>query len=114
MEPTVNLLVITGDHCPSFKNTKRSGINLATGKLNNYTPAKIKARMQLLERGILSALNSWSATAGDGTDLECQKQLRIVLSGLSDDSLVEIPEFSFGWRKVEAGKEGVEILIRKI
>lgn len=98
------LRVITGDNCPSFKNRKRMG----------RTPGNIKKRMLQLENRIVSALNSLCQTPSNETDLECQKRLRTALSGLSDDSLTEIPEFSFGVRYVEPGLEGVEITIEKL
>ena len=111
---TLTLLVVTGDHVPSFKNTKRSILDRNTGRQRTLTPGKIKKRMNLLELAIESALYSWCQTNGVGTDSECLRQLRIVLSGLSDDSLREIPEFSFGVRRVPKGQEGVEITIEKL
>lgn len=115
-EPTksVVLKVITGDHVPSFKNTKRSILDRNTGKQRTLTPGKIKKRMMKLENGIVSALYS-SCQTGDGVmGLAFRKQLQTVLCGLSDDSLKEIPEFSFGVRYVDKGNEGVEITIEEI
>lgn len=110
----VILKVITGDHIPSFKNTKRSGLNSATGKHLSYTPKQIKQRMAQLENRIVSVLFSWSPTLSAATDSGCQRQLRTVLSGLCDDSIKQIPESSFGVRYVEPGLEGVEIIIEEI
>lgn len=110
----VTLKVVTGDHIPSFKNTKRSGTNPATGKHVTYTPKQIKQRMAQLENRIVSALYSSSQMQKSGTDSECQKQLRTVLCGLYDDSIKQIPEFSFAVRYVEPGLEGVEIIIEEI
>jgi hypothetical protein len=103
-ETPIFLRVITGDNCPSFKNRKRMG----------RTPKAIKQRMLQLENRIVSALYSLSEMPPSATALEWPKQLRTALSGLSDDSLTEIPEFSFGVRFVEPGCEGVEITIEKL
>lgn len=108
---TVKVVVITGDNVPSFKNSKRSILDRNSGKQRTLTPGKMKRRMQLLEDAILSALYSGSVTAGGEMDLAWQRRLRTALSGLLDDSLKEIPEFSFGVRYVEPGQEGVEIEI---
>jgi hypothetical protein len=103
--------VITGDHVPSFKNTKRSILDSNTGHQRTLTPGNIKKRMVQLENRIVSALHSSCQTPGRETDLECLKRLRIALCGLCDDSLMEIPEFSFAVKYVEPGLEGVEIEI---
>jgi hypothetical protein len=105
------LKVVTGDNVPSFKNRKRSILDSATGQQRTLTPKKIKERMALLQGRIESVLYSLYQTGERETDLACRKQLRTALSGLSDDSLVEMPEFSFGVRYVEKGFEGVEITI---
>jgi hypothetical protein len=110
----VKLVVITGDNVPSFKNSKRSILDRNSGKQRTLTPGKMKRRMQLLEDAILSALYSGSVTAGGEMDLAWQRRLRTALSGLLDDSLKEIPEFSFGVRYVEPGQEGVEIEIEPL
>lgn len=108
------LRVITGDNCPSFKNTKRAITDSSTGKHRTLTPGNIKKRMLQLENRIVSTLFSLCQTPLGETDLECLKQLRTALSGLSDDSLTEIPDFSFGARYVEPGLEGVEITIERL
>ena len=108
---TLTILVITGDHVPSFKNRKHSGVNQRTGQKCLYTEPKIKKRMALLESRIESALYSSCQTTDAGMDSACLKRLRTVLSALQDDSLKDIPEFSFGVRRVAKGCEGVEIEI---
>lgn len=70
--------------------------------------------MTLLENRILFALYSACQTKEGATDSECLKQLRTALCGLSDDSLKEIPEFSFGYKYVENQLAGVEITITKL
>lgn len=99
---------------PSFKNTKRAILDNKSGLMRTLTPGPIKKRMQALESGIVSALFSYGQTGDAETDLECRKQLRTFLCGLCDDSLAEIPEFSFGVREVDKGQEGVEIYISEI
>lgn len=110
----VTLRIILGQSVPSFKNRKRAIQDRNTGRLRTLTEPETKQRMDRLEKAIEFALYSWSATGARETDLECRKQLRTVLSGLSDDSLKEIPAFSFGVRCVEAGQEGVEITIEPL
>ncbi len=110
----ISLVVVTGDNVPSFKNTKRAGVSSKTGKNFSYTPKQIKQRMQRLENGIVWALCLESPVDGSVTGLECRKRLLTVLSGLCDDSLKQIPEFSFGVRYVEPGAEGVEITIEPL
>ncbi len=110
----LTLVVITGDHVPSFKNTKRSILDSTTGKQRTLTPGNIKKRMDLLEMAIVSVLYSKCQTSGAATDLECRKQLRTLWSGLCDYSLKEIPEFSFGVEHVEKHQEGVTIEIEKL
>ena len=114
MNESVTLSVLTGDHVPSFKNSKRSILDRNSGKQRTLTPAKIKKRMELIENSIVSALYSSRPMRGDVTDPEWLKQLRIALSGLSDDSVHEIPEFSFGVQKVQKGMEGVIIYIEEL
>lgn len=89
-------------------------------KKNHHFPGKgghvlidkpIKERMAQLEDGILSALYLWCQTRESGTDLAWQKHARMLLSGLSDDSLREIPQSSFGVEYVPKGSEGVIITI---
>lgn len=108
------LRVVTGDNVCSFKNSKRSILDNRTGLQRTLTPKATKLRMNQLESAIVSALYSSCQMPGGETDLECLRQLRTVLSGLLDDSLKEIPEFSFGVRYVEPGAEGVEITIESL
>jgi hypothetical protein len=108
------LKAITGTNVPSFKNSKRAILDANTGQMRTLTPKAVKIRMDKLETAILCALYSWSATGERETALECRRQLRIALSGLSDDSLEIIPELSFGVRYVERGQEGVEIEIERL
>lgn len=103
-----------GRSIPSFKNCKRAILDRSTGKMRTLTPGKIKKRMQLLEDGILSALCSMYPTLESGTVSECQRRRQTALSGLLDDSLKEIPEFSFGVEYVVKGNEGVTITIESL
>lgn len=100
-------------HIPSKKNYHYPGKN---GRVLIDKP--IKERMQILENGILCALYSLCRTEGSEMDSECLKQLRMRLSeqlkGLSDDSIREVPEFSFGVEYVEKGQEGVRIEIQHL
>lgn len=91
----IKLVVPLSQPVCSFKNSKRSILDSNTGQQRTLTPAKIKARMQELENGILFALYSSCQTSIGETDSECLKRLRTVLCGLSDDSLNQIPEASF-------------------
>lgn len=110
----VRLVVITGDNCPSFKNSKRSILDSWSGKQRTLTPKKMKQRMQLLENRTVSALYSLCRTSSGEMDLECLKRLQTALFGLLDDSLREMPDFSFAVRYVQPGCEGVEIEIERI
>lgn len=100
----VILKVVTGDHIPSFKNTKRCG----------HTPKQIKQRMMQLENRIVSNLYSWFQTQKSGTETEWLLQLRTFLSGLSDDSIKQICSGTWEARYVEPGCEGVEIEIERL
>ena len=111
MTSTPIKLVVRSGPVPAFKNCKRSILDRNTGLQRTLTPGPIKKRMQVLENGILSALYSSCQTTDAETALACRKQLRIALSGLSDDSLAEIPEFSFGLERVPKEREGVKIEI---
>ena len=102
----VVLKVVTGDHVPSKKNRH---YQLTNGRLG--IDLKVKERMNRLERAIALGLYSYVQTIEKGTASGCLKQLQTLLSKLSDDSVREIPEFSFGVRYVEPGFEGVEIEI---
>lgn len=99
---------------PSFKNHKRSGINRQTGKHTTFTRADIKERMEQLENAILSELYSTGKTFGEGMEVECLRRLRMLLSGLCDDSLKEIPEGSFSSELVEPAQEGITIIIEEL
>ena len=110
----VTLMVVTGDHVPSFKNRKRAIMDSKTGKMRTLTEPRTKKRMALLESRIESALYSSCQTGVAATDSACLKQLRTVLFECSDDSLAEIPEFSYGVEYVQPGAEGVQIIIEQI
>ncbi len=99
---------------PAFKNCKISGRNRKTGKLMSYTDHEIKERMQQLEDAILFELYSTGKTFGEGMEAECLRRLRMLLSGLLDDSLNEIPEGSFGSEMVAPDQEGITIIIEEI
>lgn len=94
---------------PSFKNSKRAIKDRNSGKMRTLTPAKIKARMDELENAILSALYSGSQIIEGETHSECWKRLRTVLSGLSDDSIQEIPCGSWAVEFTSKENEGVTI-----
>lgn len=117
--PTVSganrvVLEVRGLQVPSFKNRKRSGLNRQTGKMMSYTPKNIKQRMASLEDAILQALCSACLTAESETPLECLSRLQTLLSGLSDDSIYQIPKGSFDTEWVSRGNEGVQITIEKL
>lgn len=99
---------------PSFKNHKRSGINPNTGKHMTFTRTDIKERMNSLEEDILFALYSTGKTFGAGTEQECLKRCKMLLSGLSDDSLNEIPRASFNCEFVAEHEEGLTIIIEEL
>jgi hypothetical protein len=99
---------------PAFKNYKRSGKHRKTGKHMTFTRDDIKERMEQLENAILLELYSTGKTFGEGMEAECMRRLRMLLSALSDDSLNEIPEGSFGSELVEPGQEGITIIIEEL
>lgn len=102
-------LHINGFHIPSFKNCKH------TNKHGHvYTETRVKKIMEQLESGILSELYSEFQMVEPETASECWKRLRTALSGLSDDSLKEIPNASFSTEVVPKGQEGVMIEIYEI
>lgn len=105
----ISLNAVLGSPVPSFKNCKR-----VTKRGGLITDPKVKKRMQALENAILYALYSGCQTIENATGLECRRQLQTALSGLSDDSLKEVPEFSFGVEKVNPGSEGVLIIISEV
>lgn len=113
------VLVIRGQQVPSFKNRKIAIVLNRKALVNpqaraitrTLTEPKTKARMDLLENAILSALYSSCPTIAGVTAMEWQKQLRIALSGLLDDSFQIIPESSWRAEKVAKGQEGVRIEI---
>lgn len=103
------LLVVTGQHVPSKKNHHFPLSNGGVG-----IDQAVKEKMHRLERAIELGLYSYVQMIENGTASGCLKQLQTHLSKLSDDSVREIPEFSFGVRYVEPGLEGVEIEIEKL
>lgn len=116
MTPTLQSVVLnvtTGQNLCSFKNHKR-----VTKRGGLITDPKIKRRMQSLEDSIVSSLYSASATTIGATGLDSASQSRTalceLLSGLTDDSLKQIPEFSFGVEYVPEGSEGVQITITRL
>lgn len=99
------------------------GIGHIPSKKNYHYPSQsgallidkpIKERMQHLENAILSALYSESQIVGNETHSECWKRLRTLLSGLSDDSIREIPDGSWSTKYVPKGEEGADIEIEVI
>lgn len=96
-------------HIPSKKNHHFPGNG---GRILIDKP--VKARMLALENAILSELYSASQIIGNETHLECLKRLRTLLSGLSDDSIREIPEGSWATHHDIKGCEGVIIEITQI
>src|SRR5690348_10817908 len=94
---------------PSFKNCKRAILDKRTGRMRTLTEPSVKKRMQLIEDAILLALYSCCPTTEGATGLEWLKRLRIALSGLSDDSLKQIPRSNWEAASplVETGREGV-------
>lgn len=107
-KPTGNRIVleVCGHQIPSFKNRKHSGKNGFV-----YTEPQIKQRMAQIENAMLSALFSECQIIANETHSECWKRLRIALSGLSDDSILEIPEGSWAIERCEKGSEGIRIEI---
>lgn len=105
----VKLTVMNQGHCPSFKNHKHSGANGFV-----YCDPRVKKRVQSIENAMLSELYSESQIVGSETHSECWKRLRTVLSGLSDDSIREIPEGSWAVEFVPPGDEGLEITIEPL
>lgn len=99
---------------PSFKNNKRAVIQKGKKFAKPITDPKTKERMLHLENAMLSALYSDSQIIGNETHSECWKRLRTVLSGLSDDSVREIPSGSWDSFVVGKGFEGVKIEIMEI
>lgn len=100
-------LRITGlGHIPSKKNYHYplEGGGLGIDK-------EVKQRMDRIENAILFALYSKCQTTGSETPSECLKQLRTHLSGLSDDSIREIPSGAWDVEYVEKGQEGCVIEI---
>lgn len=104
------LTVLLSQPVCSFKNTKRSILDRNTGLQRTLTPAKIKKRMQELEDGIVSGLYSSCQTGSAGTDSAWLKRLRTALSGLSDDSLTQIPESSFAVQYADQAGVMIEIV----
>lgn len=107
-------LSITGiGPIPSFKNNK-SIFKKQDGTPFIATNPDLKKRMERLENAIVFALYSSSPTGGGATDGEWLKQLRTLLSGLSDDSLKEMPHGEYDYEIVPKGEEGVRIEIELV
>jgi len=115
-EPTnsVTVLVTGIGHTPSFKNHKRAIKDSKSGKLRTLTDPDVAKRVERLENAILSALYSESQIIGSETHSECWRRLRTLLSGLSDDSIREIPAGSWDVEYVPQGQEGVIIEITRL
>lgn len=111
---TIKLEMQNTGHCPSFKNRKRAIRDGQTGQLRTLTEPKIKQRMAMLEAAILCALYSESQIIGSETHSECWKRLRTFLSGLCDDSILEIPTGSWEVERVPKGQEGLLIEITRL
>lgn len=108
MKEPLKLVVQTGS-IPSKKNHHYPG---KSGRV--LIDKEIKERMLRLENGIVFALCSLSQTTVSAMDSECRKRLLTLSFWLSDDSIREIPEFSFGVEYVKKGDEGVIIEIQEI
>lgn len=63
---------------------------------------------------MLLSLYSLCQTGDGETDGECLRQLRTALSGLSDDSLKEMPRGGYAYKMVSKGSEGVDVTITPI
>ena len=101
-------------HVIPFKNRKRAVMNRNTGKMRTLTEPSVAQWMDRAVSSIESQLYSACQTTGDVTQQECLKQLRTFLSGLSDDSLREIPEGSWKVERVPKGQEGAVITITQL
>jgi hypothetical protein len=99
---------------PSFKNRKTAILDSASGKMRTLTQKSVKERMDRMESAIVSQLYSISHPTESATPLECLKQLRTFLSGLSDDSIREIPCGSWDVQRCKKGEEGATIIIEEI
>lgn len=110
----VFLRVITGDHVPSFKNTKRSILDSKTGKQRTLTPGNIKKRMDHITNGLVSALIFAYQTTEGVTSTGCSRQSWIASKLPGDDSIQWIPEIHIKAVKVPKGEEGFEITITEI
>lgn len=103
---SLTLNVKLGEHIPNKKNAHYPG---SDGKIK--IDKEVKRRVNQLENAIVLSLYSLCQTKESVMDLECRKQLSILLSGLSDDSIREIPSHSWEVEYVEKGNEGVRIEI---
>lgn len=103
----IKLIVILGRHIMSKKNKHYP----SAGGHRILMDKKTKVHMENLENAILFELYSSSRTTESETHSECLKQLRTVLSGLSDDSIREVPSGSWGVEYATKGNEGVAITI---
>ena len=99
-------MVRPGFNIPSKKNKHYPLTNGALG-----IDKRVKEKMRRLENDILCELYLLCRTEGSATDSECRKQLQTLLSGLSDDSIREIPASSWAVEYVPAGDEGCVIEI---
>ena len=101
-------------HIPSFKNRKRAILDSNTGKMRTLTEPDIKKRMDRLENAIFCELYSSSQITEGETRQECLKRLRIALSGLFDDSILQIPQGSWETQRVPKGEEGAIITLEQL
>jgi len=92
----------------SFKNNKM----LARGRL--FTKPEYQAWMDRATESIVLQLFSKCQTGDAATQLECWKRLRTFLSGLSDDSVKQLPEGAWKVEFVEAVDAGADILIERL
>lgn len=104
----VVLEVVTGENLCSFKNRKR-----VTKRGGLITDPDVKRRQDRLEAHILLSFYFASPTGEHETDLDSLRALRTLLSGLCDDSLKQIPEFSFAVEYVKPEDAGVQITIER-
>ena len=102
----VKIMIRDLGHIPSKKNyhypLKNGGLGI---------DKEIKVRMERIENAILFALYSESQIIGSETHSECLKRLRMLLSGLLDDSIREVPAGSWDVEYVPKGDEGCLIEI---
>jgi len=85
---------------------------LARGRL--FTKPEYQAWMDRATESIVLQLFSKCQTGDAATQLECWKRLRTFLSGLSDDSVKQLPEGAWKVEFVEAVDAGADILIERL